>query len=337
MTATHPAWLWFPSEWISWHAVTLPKTRQWRTALPFLIEEKLASSIDSVKIIPTPVTQDGERYAVAVDGQQWQQWHDQQAALGHSHAAWCPDILALPWSADMGVVVLIEDNRMRVRWGQWQGAAGSIETMMVLLSQLMASSSLPITLYADKLPTQWSDAWQTQHYARASFVPEVPKFDLREGAGHQWWSWSAVNQWRVPLVLFGLLCGVWMLQHTWLAWQANARAQQMQVSTQSLFKQQFPHIKRQVNVLAQARGDLKQRLQAQTVHKTSVQAVIAMVQNQMRGWPNVQQLEWQSGQLTLSWSEDVLAIQREQLHAEAGWSMRWLNDRQVQFSKEVSP
>jgi len=337
MTAAHPAWLWFPSEWLSWHAITMPKTRQWRATLPYLVEERLASSLDAVKVIPTPETDDGARYAVVVDILKWQQWEDQQTAAGYSNAAWCPDFLALPWSPETGVVVLVEGERMRLRWGQWQGAAGSVDAMMVLLDRLMASSSLPIMLYANERPYQWQNAWNTTFYAQSAFVPALPKFDLREGAGSTWWSWKGVDEWRVPLVMVGFLCGMWILHNTLLALQANTRAMQINANTQTLFQQQFPDIKRQVNMLAQARSDLKKRQASQSVHESSLQSAIGVVQHQMRGWSNVHQLEWQSGQLTLSWSEDVLPMQREQLHAESGWRLRWLNDKQVQVSKDVSP
>lgn len=84
----------FPSEWISWHSLVFPKGRQWRAALPFALEDKLASDVQQLRVIPVGSTSSGMGQVAVVAQQDLDRFSEQHP---QHHAIWTPDFMRLPW------------------------------------------------------------------------------------------------------------------------------------------------------------------------------------------------------------------------------------------------
>jgi type II secretion system protein L len=327
---THKQWHWFPSEAMSWQAVSLPKGRAWREALPFVVEEKLAESIEKLRIVPTPSDVDGQRWLAVIRDSFWQSW------LTDDNAAICPDVLALPWTRDTGITAVIEGERVRLRWGQWQGAAGDMNSMTALLIRLQAQTPQPIQVYAHQTPTTWS-VWTPNWHPLTAFVPLAPSFDLREGAGSAWFNGKQLVQWRLPITLASLLCLVWVSNTSVTAWQAQQQTTQLKQQTEAQFTAAFPEIKRRINPLVQAKSELKRRQAAQQQQSVSLMTALHSTQQALSSLPAVNQLSWQKSKLTLTWSQALSDTQRNTLHLAEPWQLRWLSPSQCEISQGIAP
>jgi type II secretion system protein L len=328
---TSKQWLWFPSENMSWQAVNLPKGRAWREALPFAVEEKLAESVENLHLVPTDVDSDGLRWVAVINESFWQKWQ----ADKKDHAI-SPDILALPWSLDTGITALIEGNRVRLRWGEWQGAAGDMTQMSALLTLLQAQSNRLITVYAAEKPAMWQQ-WSLNWQPLTDFIAEKPQFDLREGRGKQWFNWNKLIAYRLPLTLLLMLIGVWFMQTTLSAWQAQQQTHWIKQQTEAQFSAAFPDIKRRVNPLVQAKSELNRRQAASKEQAASLLSALLVAQNAIKGTVSVNQLSWQQGKLSLFWSEDVADAVRARIQVVAPWQLRWISNRQCDIFQGVAP
>ena len=329
MTNIAKNWQWFPSESVSWQSVSLPKSRGWREALPFAVEEKCADSVEQLRIVPTLQDIDGMRWVAVVSESAWQGWLSQYQDAG---TAVCPDVLALPWAEDKGISAVVEGNRVRLRWGQWQGAAGDMAQMTVLLGLLQTQSQQPIQVYAQNKPESWQ-MWQLNWHPLTSFVPQAPNFDLREGAGRAWFNMRKLAVYRLPLTLSALLIGVWLVSTSLSAWQAQQQAQAIKQQTEAQFTAAFPDIKRRVNPLVQAKSELTRRQAASKEQAASLMSAVQVAQQALNGLPPVQHLTWQQSRLLVSWTEAMSDEQRRRAQVLAPWQLRWTSDYQCEISQ----
>jgi general secretion pathway protein L len=318
-------WQWFPSEWVSWHRVRLPPTRHWKSLLPFALEEKLASPIDQLLVIPivAPKAKE-EAVALVVNRQAWQAWLEQQKSLGRSRIAVCPDVLALPYQVDH-ITLVLEDHRGRMRWEQWQGMAGSITHLEAVLHRLMTlSPHLTLICYGKQIPDDWlQQGWKIQTHSLDSFTALVPSVDMQANS-HSAWNWQSLGQWRTPAILAMICLALAMMNLVWDTWQKQHQAESYRSMSLVQFRAAFPEIKRQVNLLSQARNSLKQ---AQGHGKTaSLYEAMSLMSEFLLTFPPVNQLSWKVSQLSLVW-ESPQDITRQPTQLTAGWSWRWTSDR----------
>lgn len=330
MINTTKHWQWFPSEAISWQSVVLPKGRRWREALTFAVEEKLAQSIEAVHIVPTAMDDRGERWVAVIGEEFWKNWQPTQK---ESVSAYCPDVLALPWSSELGITALIEDDRVRLRWGRWQGAAGDIAQMSAVISLLQSQSQQTITVYAHQKPEAWQ-CWQLNWHPLTSFVAQLPSFDLREGAGSAWLNLNKLKTYRLPVSLASLLLIVWFSNTSLLAWQAQQQTQAIKQQTQAQFVAAFPDIKRRVNPLVQAKSELTRRQAASKEQAVSLMSAVQVAQHALGHLAAVNQLDWQQGKLRLSWVDAISDSQRESIRLESPWQLQWLSPNQCELFRD---
>lgn len=302
--------LWVPAEDVSWHRVELaPAGRQWRQALPYALETMLAQPIESVQLVVAEREADGGVWVAVVDAALLREW--QQAMPAMTGLAWVPDVLALPEPATGEGIRVCAGDRCWLRWGKWQGTAGSVDAMAVL---------------AQRLSEQQGVVWRSPALSSLTALPstQVPVNLAPGGAGGD--GWRQLGHWRWPLMLSGLALGLWLVQMGVSGWQWQQQTQALMQVQEQAFVQAFPHIQRRVNLLAQARSEVKARTQAVSVRDQGFLAVLQAVQKGMAGWPAVHSLQWQGGVLVLSWEQPVQAAPATPSWP-AHWKAQWKSDR----------
>lgn len=302
--------LWVPSEDVSWHRVDLAQAgRQWRHALPYALEEMLAQPIESVHLVVAEREADGGVWVAVTAAERLREW--QRAMPSMVGKAWVPDVLALPEPALGEGIRICTGGRCWLRWGKWQGSAGAEDAMSVL---------------AHRLSEQQGLVWRTPAISSLVALPptQVPVNLAPLMAGGR--GWDQWGRWRWPLMLSGLALGLWLIQIGVSGWQWQQQTQALMQVQEQAFVQSFPHIQRRVNLLAQARSEVKARTQAVSARDQGLLAVLQAVQKGTAGWPAVQTLQWQGGTLVLGWEQPVQAAPATP-PLPAPWKAQWKSDR----------
>ena len=320
----------FPSEWVSWHCIERPAVRQWREAVPYLLEEQLAQPIDTIHWMAANESCSADACWVAVvDQAMWQQWLASNA-VGRAQLV-CPDALLIPFVNEGEITAVIDGDRVRLRWGAWQSAAGDVPTMTVVLEKLLSDYE-GIHLFANQVPDAWQ-GWLLSHQHLAALPMVNSSFSLQAPAA--WWHGlqsSVLQMWRAPLLLLVAVCVVSLLLWITETQQLAEQNRQLQQATQAVFKQAFPETKRIVNPVAQARSLLKARLQNQQTQADAM-AAVQMAQTLVQGLPNVQQMQWSATGLQLRWSQPIAEAVRQSVAHKAAqpWQWRWVNEQQAEL------
>ncbi len=321
----------FPSEWISWHSLVFPKGRQWRAALPFALEDKLASDVQRLSVIPVASALEGMG-RVAVVAQQ------DLAAFAAQHpqnpAIWTPDFMRLPWQAGQVSLWAESSNRWILRWGEWEGTAGHPQVIQTLLQALPASQRQLMMVYGEVDESQLPKDATLLRHAVSALPPLQPVFDLRQGAGQGQWQWSGLAVWKLPV---SLLAGVLLLTLTLslvTSWQQVTATEQLQQQTQALLKSHFPEIKRLVNPIAQAKAVAKERLAVQTQLQSSPLLALSRVDASLMNAPTVSQLQLSAGRIELSWNSLLTEAVLSRPLVIEGWQAQWLGQQRLVLSAQ---
>lgn len=316
----------FPSEWISWHSLVFPKGRQWRAALPFALEDKLASDVQQLRVIPVGSMISGVGQVAVVAQQDLDRFSEQHP---QNQAIWTPDFMRLPWQVGQVSLWAESPNRWVLRWGEWQGTAGQPQVIQTLLQALPASQRQLIMVYGEidegLLP---KDVTLLRH-AVSALPPLQPVFDLRQGAGQGQWQWSGFGAWKLPV---GLLAGLLLITGSLsliTSWQQAQATEALQQQTQALLKTHFPEVKRWVNPLAQAKTLAKERLAVQAQLQSSPLVALSRIDAQLVNAPAVSQVKLTAGRIELSWNSPLSDAVLSRSITLAGWQAQWLNPQQL--------
>ena len=331
LNATHALAVPFPSEWMSWHRLVFPKSRQWRAALPYALEERLASDVQQLKLIPVREGTSSEGWVVAIAQQDWQTFAEQSAQTA---AAWYPDFMRLPWQADQVTLLCESEQRWLVRWGEWEGTAGQPATMLTLLQTLPASQRQTLVRYGDAAIESLPSEWNIKRLPLSALPVVQPSFDLRQGAGKRQWQWSGLGAWKTPaLLLAGVLVMTALVSLTNTLQQSRA-TEGLQQQTQALVKSHFPEIKRQVNILAQAKSVLKERQSLQTQLQSSPLLALQQLDATLVNFPPVSQLQLSDKGMVLTWITPLTEAQLSQVVVLPGWQGSWRGTQQLSLVKQ---
>lgn len=316
----------FPSEWISWHSLVFPKGRQWRAALPFALEDKLASDVQRLSVISVASALEGMGRVAVVAQQDLATFAEQHP---QTSAVWTPDFMRLPWQAGQMSLWAESSNRWVLRWGEWEGTAGHPQVIQTLLQALPASQRQLIMVYGEVDESQLpKDATMLRH-AVSALPPLQPVFDLRQGAGQSQWQWSGFGAWKLPV---SLLAGVLLLTLTLslvTSWQQVIATEQLQQQTQALLKSHFPEIKRLVNPIVQAKAVAKERLAVQAQLQTSPLLALSRVDALLMNAPAVSQLQLSAGRIELSWNSPLAEAVLSRPLVIEGWQAQWRGTQQL--------
>ena len=287
-----------PGSDVIFRTLTLPGrlTSQTQQALPFMLEDEIASDVEKLHI--TVLTHQGQQVQIAaVEQEQMQRWLSWLTDAGLTAQQLLPDVLALPQPADDSWSMLQLGSQWLIRQSQWQGTVvddnwlpiwmSSHEQLPRLHSYTPASEAvtaewqislceLPLQLFAEHLPSKQSNLLQGSYRTVAPWKK-------------QW------TRWRLPALLAGfwllLFVGNQSLEYRTLSQQQ----QQLQQQMTTLYRQLFPAEKRVIN----PREQLKQHLDAlqkkpQSDSFLSQLALLAPLLQQTSGL-ELQQLQFDAG------------------------------------------
>ena len=331
LNATHALAVPFPSEWMSWHRLVFPKSRQWRAALPYALEERLASDLQQLKLIPVREGTSSEGWVVAIAQQDWQTFAEQSA---QTSAAWYPDFMRLPWQAEQVSLLCESEQRWLLRWGEWEGTAGQPATMLMLIQTLPASQRQTLVCYGDAAIEQLASDWNIKRLPLSALPVVQPSFDLRQGAGKRQWQWSGLGVWKMPLLLLGGVLVMTALVSLTSTLQQSRAIEGLQQQTQALVKSHFPEIKRQVNLLAQAKTVVKERQALQAQLQSSPLLALQQLDATLVNFPPVSQLQLSDKGMMLTWSAPLTEVQLSQVVSLSGWQVSWRGTQQLSLVKQ---
>lgn len=326
MNATHSPVVPFPSEWISWHSLVFPKGRQWRSALPFALEDKLASDVQNLCVIPVTNNQEGMGRVAVVSQQDLSSFNKLNT---QSHAVWTPDFMRLPWQDGQVSLWVESTSRWVLRWGEWEGTAGHPQIIQTLLQTLSEGHTPLIMVYGDIDDDQLPKDATILRHALEDLPPLKPLFNINPNATGRELSWSSLGKWKSSVALFSIILAVSGLNSVLTSWKQLNATHAYQEQTKALLNSHFPEIKRLVNPIAQAKAVAKDRLALQAQLQSSPLVALSRIDAQLVNAPAVSQVKLTAGRIELSWNSPLADAVLSRSITLAGWQAQWLNPQQL--------
>lgn len=239
--------------------VSLPGklTRQTYRALPFLLEEEVASDVEDLHLVVLG-QRNKELALMAVDRHLMQQWLDWLDAAGLTTKQLVPDVLALPWQDGEWSAVQIDD--------QWLFRSGEFAGMQVesgwLAPLLGGFDPLPQIASYSAIPDQALGSWRAEPAELAMRLLAIGvrqvRANLLSGPYRIQPEWQRLwRPWRKVAIAAAILLGLGLVNR--LVYLQEVRAETAQLRTQSVqvYQQLFPNEKRVVNPRLQMRQHLQ--------------------------------------------------------------------------------
>lgn len=248
-----------PGSDLIFRRVSLPGkySRQAAAALPYLLEEQIASDVDELHLVV--LGHEGHDVdLMAVDKEKMQTWLGWLEAAGLKSQQLLPDVLALPQAAD-GWSALQLGKEWLLRQGPCQGIVADEP----LLAMLLAVEAEPVTIHSHTpVPPILTANWQAAD-------PELPMLLLAKGALNcqanllqgpyrpqteysRYWL-----QWRKVAVVAGLLLLVALTQRGVHLFQLAEQDKALKAEIRQVYTRIFPGETRIVNVRSQMAQHLK--------------------------------------------------------------------------------
>ncbi|HGY1015088.1 TPA: GspL family type II secretion system protein ExeL [Aeromonas salmonicida subsp. smithia] len=248
-----------PGSDLIFRRVSLPGkySRQAAAALPYLLEEQIASDVDELHLVV--LGHEGHDVdLMAVDKEKMQTWLGWLEAAGLKSQQLLPDVLALPQAAD-GWSALQLGKEWLLRQGPCQGIVADEP----LLAMLLAVEAEPVTIHSHtQVPPIPTANWQAAD-------PELPMLLLAKGALNcqanllqgpyrpqteysRYWL-----QWRKVAVVAGLLLLVALTQRGVHLYQLAEQDKALKAEIRQVYTRIFPGETRIVNVRSQMAQHLK--------------------------------------------------------------------------------
>ena len=248
-----------PGSDLIFRRVSLPGkySRQAAAALPYLLEEQIASDVDELHLVV--LAHEGHDVdLMAVDKEKMQTWLGWLEAAGLKSQQLLPDVLALPQAAD-GWSALQLGKEWLLRQGPCQGIVADEP----LLAMLLAVEAEPVTIHSHtQVPPIPNANWQAAE-------PELPMLLLAKGALNcqanllqgpyrpqteysRYWL-----QWRKVAVVAGLLLLVALTQRGVHLYQLAEQDKALKAEIRQVYTRIFPGETRIVNVRSQMAQHLK--------------------------------------------------------------------------------
>ena len=248
-----------PGSDLIFRRVSLPGkySRQAAAALPYLLEEQIASDVDELHLVV--LGHEGHDVdLMAVDKEKMQTWLGWLEAAGLKSQQLLPDVLALPQAAN-GWSALQLGKEWLLRQGPCQGIVADEP----LLAMLLAVEAEPVTIHSHtQVPPIPHANWQAAE-------PELPMLLLAKGALNcqanllqgpyrpqteysRYWL-----QWRKVAVVAGLLLLVALTQRGVHLYQLAEQDKALKTEIRQVYTRIFPGETRIVNVRSQMAQHLK--------------------------------------------------------------------------------
>ncbi|WP_081304713.1 GspL family type II secretion system protein ExeL [Aeromonas hydrophila] len=255
-----PAVVLVPGSDLIFRRVSLPGkySRQSAAALPYLLEEQIASDVDELHLVVLG-HQGHEVDLMAVDKEKMQTWLGWLEQAGLKSRQLLPDVLALPQASE-GWSALQLGKEWLLRQGPCQGIVADEP----LLAMLLAAEPAPVTIHSHTPPPAIAVAsWQAAD-------PELPMLLLARGAlasqanllqgpyrpqteYSRYW-----QQWRKVAVVAGALLVVAFAQRGVQLYQLAEQDKALKAEIRQVYTRIFPGESRIVNVRSQMTQHLQQ-------------------------------------------------------------------------------
>lgn len=267
----YPARVFVPAEQVGLHQAELPtrNPRQIRRAVPFVLEDQLADSVDNLHFAVGPSLGGLERSIAVVSTETVETWLAQLAEAHIRAQALIPDVLALPIQ-EGGWTLYLGAERALVRTGRASGFACEAENLPILLQSALADAGeagpAQITVYREGDATAAADLpvgpdYRTQPCPDgllALLCQTQPEINLLQGRYEIAAPWKRqLAQWRVPAAMAAL----WLVVLGIGAFAEYARLEnehtQLEAANREIFFEILPDAQR----YAGARMRVEKRLQ----------------------------------------------------------------------------
>jgi len=244
--------------------VTLPPRagRKVLSALPFMLEDELATDISEQFFAIGPKLRDSQAVAIVSHAklQMWQQWLD---AAGLFCDRLIPDVLAVPVTEN-GWSVLTIGEQMLVRQDTFQGIQGELTWLLPTLSHFTSQQDAPvaITNYAgidlSAIPNvEVADAPLDLPMHVLAKEAMASEFNLLQGdykVKHK--RTNAWDQWRVAAVLAALVLCTSLIDKTVSLYQLKSQNTALSNQIQQTVSAGFPNIGPYRNVKLKLQAEL---------------------------------------------------------------------------------
>lgn len=246
-----------PGSSVTYHTVSLPGkiTRKSIQALPFLVEEFVASDIDKLHIIQLH-RQQNIFYLAVVDKTLIQQWLSWLLDAGISPYQMLPDCLAIPIEGDNWQAVKLEHHWL-IRQTPYSGMSVDESLLPVILS--VSTQPKSVFCYSD-LPANVT-GWQIQTPVSAMilFAKSVinNKVNLLEGFYKPQTQWQQLIRPWYSVIFASVICLFLIIANMLIdIYQVNQQAKIARQQTVELYRQLFPNEKKVTN----PRKQMEQRI-----------------------------------------------------------------------------
>ncbi|MEW9797734.1 type II secretion system protein GspL [Alteromonas sp. CYL-A6] len=230
--------------------VTLPPRagRKVLAAIPYMLEDELATAIDDQFFAFGPKVDDQQAVAV-VSREQLQQWQRWLKDAGLFCDRIIPDVLAVPHNPQ-GWALLAMGDALLLRQDNWAGMQGEASWMLPALTQFAASQPEPVNLvnYADldvsnadnivvtHPPLELPMHVLAQEAMHVSFNLLQGEYKVKRASNKAW------HQWRVAAVLAVLALTTSLVDKGITLYQLEQQNEALRAQIDNKVKQGFPNI-----------------------------------------------------------------------------------------------
>ena len=271
------------------------------SALPALVEERLASSVENVHVVATPRDPDGTAVAIVVDRGLLQRALDQFRRVGRSVVAVVPYMLALAYAPDRWRV-RIREGAGGLRSGPAAGIAFEVTygvpvELQLYLKQAVAPPSV-LEIDGDCDPKEWSEALQI---AARQVPPDGEAPPMLVNLLQYRFAPSVANwkQWRVTGILAVLLCLVMLLGMNLHAWILQSQARQLRAGIEAVVSETIPGVPAVLDPVAQMRRRLDELRTGAGVDAGGFLS-LALDVSQIADFGSVRSFSYRDGKLTVA-------------------------------------
>lgn len=244
-------------------------------ALPYALEEQLADDVEDLHFARGPQDAEGNLPVAVISAQRLEAYMDALSAAGLAPQQILPAPLLLPWD-EQAWTLLLDGRRALLRYGPCQGLELEPDTLMSVLTQLLArhsgegkprlqiwccgaSAIDPNGLHELGWETELMPALESALPLMAATLGKESGLDLLQGAYRQQGvGLGSVRSWlpAAAMLLLALLVQVGAMGYDHGLLQAEEQA--LEVEVEALFRETFPEVKRLVDARAQAAQQLSE-------------------------------------------------------------------------------
>ena len=247
-----------PGSDVLFREVSLPGklTRQNLKALPYLLEEEVASEVDSLHLVVLG-SQGAQVSLLAVDRKRMSQWLGWLEEAGITLKALVPDVLALPPSEEGWSAVQLDS--------QWLFRQQPHAGMLVdadWLPELLAGFDPPPQIHSYSAPpADVAGEWQAEPAELPMRLLAIGALNARgnllSGEYRKQPQWQRLwRPWRNTALAAGVLLSLLLVNRVLYLHEVKAEGNQLRAQSIQLYKQLFPAEKRVINPKSQMKQHL---------------------------------------------------------------------------------